>query len=206
MSRYLSDEALEGKVREIRRKMGLEGQPKPDIMTVINKLKTIWRGFDYQRVRDEMLPDAEAQWDSTLGIMRIRESVFCAAQRGESRARMTVAHELGHFFLCHEGVRNRSLVKSASERFVAEVKREESEARRFAAVFLAPHYLVTPEDTAADISSRFSMSLEAAAIRREEVNSLERRAKGKLRELPSVVVDFLREAKRRGHAVTTRLD
>lgn len=205
MSRYRTDDELEGRAKAIRQKLGLEAQPHIDLMTVIQKLKGAFPGFGYKRVRDEELPDAEAQWDADRLTILIRESVFRGMQRNEARARMTVAHEISHFLLNHDGIRNRSLVKTAAERFAREVKREESEATRLAPRLLAPSYLINSDDTPETISRRFGMSLEASAIRREEVNTLERRAKGLKRELPSVVVDFLREAKRRGQQVTTDL-
>ena len=39
-------------------------------------------------------------------------------------------------------------------------------------------------------------------IRRDEVDKLQRKASGQTRQLPPNVVDFLREAKRRGQTVT----
>ncbi|TNC12672.1 ImmA/IrrE family metallo-endopeptidase [Methylobacterium terricola] len=203
MARFRTNEELERLARETRVKLGLENQDRIDMMTVIQKLKAAYPGFQYAREPDEILPDAEAQWDSSKRVIRLRESVFRAMQRGEPRARMTTSHEIAHFLLGHEGIRNRSLVKTAAERFANEVKREESEARRLAPMLLAPSYLVKSEDTVDEISRRFGISLEAAAIRREEVSALERQASGDVRPLPQVVIDFLREAKRRGQTVRT---
>ncbi|WP_238231929.1 ImmA/IrrE family metallo-endopeptidase [Methylobacterium thuringiense] len=205
MSRFRTDEELEDKARGLRRRLGLEHQQHIDMMTVLQKLKVENQSFGYLRVPDYQMPDAEGQWDSEKKTIRLRESVFQGMQAQHSRARMTVSHEIAHRELGHGGIRNRSLVKSASERFVSEVKREESEAKRFAARILAPAYLIQSSDTAEDIKSKFGLSLEAAAIRREEVNELDRRAAGRPKELPSVVVDFLREAKRRGHNIETDL-
>lgn len=205
MSRYQTDEELEERARLMRRRLGLEQQARIDLMTVIQKLKSSHPGFEYLRVPDREMPDAEAQWDAARKTIRLRESVFEGMQAQHSRARMTAAHEIAHFELGHNGIRNRSLVKTAAERFAAEVKQEEHAARRFAAMLLAPAYLISPDYSVEEISSRFGMSLEAAAIRRQEVNELERRASGRPRELPSVVVDFLREARRRGHTIQTDL-
>lgn len=205
MSRYRTNEELEEHARGLRRKLGLEDQHHIDMMTVIQKLKHTVPGFDYRRVPDWQMPDAEAQWDAERMTVRLRESVFQGMQAQHSRARMTAAHEIAHYSLGHGGIRNRSLVKTAAERFAAEVKREEGEARRLAAMILAPAHLVQPTDTIEDISRRFGISLEAAGFRREEVNELDRRALNRPRELPQNVIDYLKEAKRRGQTVTVDL-
>ena len=67
-----------------------------------------------------------------------RESVVGAMQRGEPRARMAIANEIGHFAMRHAGVRTRSTTQATAGRGLLEAKKEASEARRFAAMFLAP--------------------------------------------------------------------
>ncbi len=87
-----------------------------------------------------------------------------------------------------------------------EAKKEESEARRFAAMFLAPNYLLSSTDTVDDIMNNFGMSFEAAMIRKGEFDAFQRRASGQRRELPSIVVDYLKDAQRRGVKLRTDLD
>lgn len=205
MSRYPTDEALEEKARSLRRSLGLEHQAHIDLMTVIQKLKARDPQLQYARVPDYQMPDAESQWDANTKTLRLKESIFQGMQAQHARARMTASHEVSHYVLGHQGVRNRSLAATAAEKFASEVKREEYEARKLAAMMLAPSYLISPADTPSDIAKRFGISLEAAGIRREEVNALERRAAGQRRELPSCAVDFLTEAKRRGYPVQTYL-
>lgn len=191
----------------LRKELGLASQTRPDMMTVIQKTKSIWKTqFGYLRVAVSDLPDAEAQWDSDLRCVSMRESVFRAMQQGEARARWTVAHELGHFALKHQGVRNRSVFPGAAEKYLAHVKREEREAMRFAAAFLAPAELISADDTAEVIAERFGLSLQAAEIRRCEVGEMRLREGRQQRQLPANVVDYLREAKRRGFETRTKLD
>ena len=40
------------------------------MMTVIQRLTTSFRHFDYQPVPDPEMPDAEAQWDARKGLLR----------------------------------------------------------------------------------------------------------------------------------------
>ena len=179
---------------------------RPDMMTVIERLTTSFRHFAYQQVPDSEMPDAEAQWDARKGLLRMRESVVGAMQRGEPRARMTIANEIGHFAMRHAGVRSRSATQATAGRLLLEAKKEESEARRFAAMFLAPNYLLSSTDTVEDIVDRFGLSFEAAMIRKGEFDAFQRRASGQRRELPSVVVDYLKDAQRRGVRLRTDLD
>jgi len=51
----------------------------------------------------------------------------------------------------------------------------------------------------------FGLSAEAALYRYEEVARIRRRRKGELRPLPRSIVDYLREAQRRGQIVRTDL-
>jgi hypothetical protein len=61
--------------------MGIEQQVRPDLLTIITKIKRANPAFNYERVPDHEMTDAEAQW---------------------------VAHELSHFILGHAGLLNRA--------------------------------------------------------------------------------------------------
>jgi Zn-dependent peptidase ImmA (M78 family) len=186
--------------------MGIEHQVRPDLLTIITKIKHANPAFNYERVPDHEMPDAEAQWDSDNCILRMRESVFVGMQRSEPRARMTVAHELSHFILGHAGLLNRSTVKSASEQAVARIRHQESEARRLAPVLLAPEHQI-PEQASVDVLiDEHGLSAEAAGYRNAEIEAIRRRRRGEKPPLPRSVIDFLREAKRRGVDVRIELD
>jgi uncharacterized protein DUF955 len=206
MLRHVTDDEIEQRVRVLRREIDLLDQMRPDMMTVIQRLRTSFRHFAYQRIPDSEMPHAEAHWDARKGVLRIRESIIAAMQRGEPRARMTIANEIGHFAMRHAGARSRSVTQTTAERLVLEAKKEESEARRFAAMFLAPNYLLSSTDTVDDIMNNFGMSFEAAMIRKGEFDAFQRRASGQRRELPSVVVDYLKDAQRHGVKLRTDVD
>ncbi len=193
-----TDEDLEVIARNFLKKIGLEHQIQPDMMTVISKLKHVVPSFKYQRVPDNDMPNAEAQWLSDDFILKMRESVFVEMQRGHARARMTIAHELSHYLLKHKGLLNRSTQKTMSEIAVPLVRRQESEARRLGPIILAPEYLVPEGATAEEIVRMFGLSAEAASYRKDEVDAIRRRARGQGRALPTSIVNWLEEAKRRG--------
>jgi hypothetical protein len=55
--------------------------------------------------------------------------------------------------------------------------------------------------TAEEIADRFDISVRAAKIRLEELERMQRRKEGTTRPLPKSIIDFLRDAKRKGHVV-----
>jgi hypothetical protein len=89
---------------------------------------------------------------------------------------------------------------------IASVRHEESEARRTGPIILAPEHLIPDPTTAEEISSIFGLSAEASVYRHDEVLGIRRRRKGEQRQLPQSIIDYLREAKRRGHTVRTDVD
>ncbi|MFZ1920832.1 MAG: ImmA/IrrE family metallo-endopeptidase [Xanthobacteraceae bacterium] len=93
------------------------------------------------------MPDGEAYFDPFEKVLHIRESTFCAANNSfdqesdRQRARFTLAHEVGHIWLKHSGIRHRGAAGALQERLVKQIRQEEREAYRFAGSFLAPAYL-----------------------------------------------------------------
>lgn len=201
MSRYFTDEDFEEFGRKLRQRLSIEYQLRPDLLTTIVKLKTYDRKFNYSRVRDDLMPDGEAQWDSDKGVIRLRESTFQSMQRGQPRARFVASEEMMHYLLGHEGILNRNTEKTIVETAVARIRNQESEARRAAAIFLAPEYLAPDEVTPRIVADLFAISLEAATFRTAEIERLRRRRLGLERPLPRFAIDFLSEAKRRGRDV-----
>jgi Zn-dependent peptidase ImmA (M78 family) len=141
-------------------------------MTIITKIRRANPSFKYGRVPDRDMPEAEAQWESDNSVLRMRESVFVGMQRSEPRARMTVAHELSHFILGHEGLLNRRTVRSVNEVAVDRIRRQESEARRLAPVLLAPEHLVPDPVTLDVLMDAFGLSQGAAIIRKDEIEAI----------------------------------
>lgn len=203
---YRTDEDFEAEARKFRVELGMEFVKRPDMLTVITKVKHNDRRFNYRRTPDARLPHDEARWCSDEHEIEMRESVFIGIQGGNARHRFTVAHELCHYRLGHRGLLNRTTNQMHKGISSAEVKHQESEANRFAPIFLAPEYLVPEGASAEAIADMFGLSIHAAVLRKEEIERVRRRRRGELRPLPESIAEFLREAKRQGHDIKTKLD
>ena len=202
----LTEEKLEKFALDWRQRLGMRFNRIPDIMTIIVKLKREFPSFNYRRVPDSEFPDKEAEWNSETRILSLRESVFTAMQRGEPRARLIVMEEIFHFLLGHQGIKNRAIRPNFKERTNGKTKREEWEARRAAAAFLALQIDVDPTWDAKRVSEEFRISLLAATLRVSELRDMRRRAMGHKRKLPPEVLQFLRNAKAQGTRIITDLD
>jgi IrrE N-terminal-like domain len=141
------DVEFENSARSFRKLLQLEFEPRPDVVTVIFKLKDLGLIKSYRRVPDGDMQDSEAYFDPFEQILYVRESTFCAAnsifvpESERRRARFTLAHEFGHIWLKHSGVRHRGDAGALQEKLVKQIKQEEREAYRFAGAFLVPSYL-----------------------------------------------------------------
>jgi Zn-dependent peptidase ImmA (M78 family) len=200
---YLEDEDFERAAQILRVKFGLDDQLRLDVIEVLRRLKHHGQIADYVRVPDLCLPDAESKFDPDRRIIFLRESIYLAAERGDSRARWTVAHEVGHVVLSHERTRNRSGAPGTIERIASTIRRDEVQAHRFAAALLAPFHRAnfSPQTSAQQVAMRFAISSDAANRRVEEFARIYRRVNGLPRPLPSSVIDFLRVAQRKGHTI-----
>jgi hypothetical protein len=205
MSQY-EDEDIERLATDARRALRIENLLRPDMVTVL--LKAVHLGFiaAYERIPDQDLPDDLAAFDPDARRMRIRESIFVSANEvvGSSadrpRARFTIAHEMGHLFLRHKKTRHRNVSGRPIEKIAPSIARDERDADRFAAAFLAPASLVENPLllTARELSNRFGLSLQSSEIRLETLQRLYRRAHGIPRPIPQSIYDLLSEAAKSG--------
>jgi hypothetical protein len=224
---------IEEQARRLRKTLGIDGFDYPNLADVLHELPDVYPGFKLTSVADRELPHCEAEADCYEKKITVRESVYDAALRDDARARFTLAHEIGHIALGHAGTRLRSTSNNSAS-FTRNRKREESEASMFAEAFLAPTFLARTCKSAKEICARFGLSKTAAKIRFDRLAQLiqqgpapserwksgprtlvepsndhlpkkERTTAGTPR-LPNSVADFLSEARRRGHPVTSLRD
>jgi len=140
-------ENIERAARDLRRKLKIDDQLRPDMITVIFKLKNLRYINDYRRVPDDKMSGSEAYFDPETGLLHISESTFCSANdhatcsdADRRRARYTIAHEIGHIALGHTALRHRG-VSNRLRKSAPGHQRDEREADMFSAAFLAPAHL-----------------------------------------------------------------
>ena len=103
MSEYIVEAKSRQDLRELalflRNTLNLENEKYFPITELLDVLAEIFDNFSYEIVEDNELPfGTHADTNALTGHIRIRESVYEGACNGNGRDRMTIAHELGHYF------------------------------------------------------------------------------------------------------------
>lgn len=197
----LSDEAIEARANLVREKLGIQHCYAFDAQSALEKLRDTAKNFSFRVGSDEELGTDEAIMDYDSDTLIARDFVFEDLSCGQGRARFTVAHELGHFFLGHKGRRARNKDKDTyltSRQQIAEI-----EANIFASYFLVPTELGMNAVSVQDLSDRFQVSIAAAEIAFERIQKIKRRKNGEKRNPPAVVIDLLEEFHRRGYKINS---
>lgn len=164
----MSEYIVEGKSRKdlrnlafiLRKHLGLENRLWVPIVELLDVLSEILEGFNYEIVPDSAFPlETHAETDIRTGHITIKESLYERACNGEGRDRMTIAHEIGHFFtLCFCGFK---LQRNFSKQEVKNFNDPEWQVKCFAGEFLVPYHL-TGNMTAVEIASACGVSYDAA--------------------------------------------
>ena len=200
----LSDASIEMKANEVRDRIGMDYVYALDLDNVIRHLRKLISRFQFVKDTAGELGDSEAFMDCETHRLHLSQSVIDGLDCPHSRARFTVAHELGHYFLGHSGNTKRNPDKSI---YLTPAQRvQEQQADLFASYFLVPTALARSSNSAEEIQQRFQVSLSVAKIAFERVQRVIRIEKGELRRPPAIVVDFLKEAERHGYKVKSKID
>lgn len=192
MSSY-SDEDYDRIAKTLREELGVDGDVWLDVLGALRRMKHCGYLGDYVCLPDREMPDAEAKFVPDERKIYLREGTYQAAERDEPHARFTVAHEIAHCALYHQHIRKRGIAVGAFERKVFSISRDEKQADKFAAAFLAPSHRAAFNLTTApsQLAQRFGLSAPMAKARVEELAGMYRRRHNIRRELPPGVVDFL---------------
>ena len=164
MSEYIVEAKSRKDLRHLanilRKNLGLENELWVPIVEILDVLVEVLDGFSYEIVPDnELPPGTHAETDIRPGHITIKESVYERACNGEGRDRMTIAHEIGHFFtLCFCGFK---LQRNFSKRKVKHFNDPEWQAKCFAGEFLVPYHLTKNMDTM-EIVEACGVSFDAA--------------------------------------------
>lgn len=163
---------IDHKATQLRSLLKMAEQPYLDIVRMVeNVICNAMEVSEFQIcTRMEMGP-AEGLTCPQGTFIRFREDVYQRACNGESRARFTFAHELGHLML-H---RNAPLARASRHDGTPPYMLAEPQANRFAAALLMPEGHIFKQDESADLVNRFGVSWEAASNRLSDLKK-----KGKL--------------------------
>jgi hypothetical protein len=166
----LTEYIVEAKSREdlrclanmLRNQLGLENTLWMPIVEILEILPEIFDDFSYEIVSDDELPvSIHAETDVRTGHIRIKESIYERACDGERRDRMTIAHEIGHYFtLCYCGFK---LQRSFGKGNVPRYQDPEWQAKCFAGEFMVAKHL-TQGMTPDEIAKSCGVSFEAADV------------------------------------------
>lgn len=142
-------------------------------------LPDIFEGYQFLVVPDEDMPGAEGLTDLKVPTIRLPDSVYSALEAGETRARYTAAHELGHL-LMHSS----SHVRYARADSIDRHQDPEWQADVFAAEFLMPEPLFRQVRSVEEAMAKFGVGFMAANRRAKDLRL------------------HLKPAKRKGHGMT----
>ena len=132
------------------------------IVELLDVLTELFGDFNYEVVEDSAMPKkVHADTDIRTGHIRIKESVYEGACKGEGRDRMTIAHEIGHYFtLCFCGFR---LERNFSGGMIPAFRDPEWQAKCFAGELMVPAHLVKGMNEY-EIANQCGVSYDAACV------------------------------------------
>jgi Zn-dependent peptidase ImmA (M78 family) len=206
MASSRSIEMLESIVVQFRARLGMKDVEYIELESVLEKMVHLFPGFSYRCVPDNMLHGAKGMYSSETEVMEIPSNVFLGMKNRIPHFRFSVAHEIAHVILKHEGVRFRHAERKAYEKANPSIWRDEREAEQFAALLLAPTHLAEQCKTATELQKKFGLSSDASEIRIKEIEAHNRRKNNEIRPLTPKVIDFLRYAEGKGYRVLKKVD
>jgi Zn-dependent peptidase ImmA (M78 family) len=152
----------------LRKFLNLENEKYFPITELLDVLAEIFDNFSYEIVEDNELSfGTHADTNTLAGHIRIRESVYEGACNGNGRDRMTIAHELGHYFtICFCGFK---LERNFANKKVKTYSDPEWQAKCFAGELLVPAHLMKG-CSVEEIVEECGVSYDAAEIQYKKIN------------------------------------
>jgi hypothetical protein len=153
----------------LRKVLKLENEKYFPIVEVLDVLAEIFNDFSYEIVEDSELSLKEhADTDIITGHIRIKESVYEGACNGNGRDRMTIAHELGHYFtICSCGFR---VQRNFTNKKVEAYRDPEWQAKCFAGELLISKDLMKGYSVR-EIVKECGVSYDAAKFQHNVINN-----------------------------------
>lgn len=157
-----SRDDLRNLARQFRKLLHLEDELYFPIVELLDVMTEIFDDFNYEIVEDNVFSEnVHADTDIKTGLIRIKESVYEGACNGEGRDRMTIAHEIGHYFtICVCGFK---LTRNFSEKQIPAFQDPEWQAKCFAGELMVAAHLVKDMNKY-EIAKRCGVSYDAAHV------------------------------------------
>lgn len=104
MIEYLAEPKSRREIRRLahilKKYLNLENEIYFPIVELLDVLPFVFPSFSYEIVEDNYFPkNTHADTDVINQHIRIKQSVYDGAANGNGRDRMTIAHEVGHYFM-----------------------------------------------------------------------------------------------------------
>lgn len=148
----------------LKKKFGLKGK-RIDILRFLEIIVSLLK-YEYEIVEDSELKTNYAEFDPLDRAIRIRESVYIGASKGNTRDRFTIAHEIGHMIL--HSLMDAEIKFCRFDEKINPYEDIEWQANTFAGEFLVDfseiEYMNIDE-----ISEKFGVSRKVAQIQKEKL-------------------------------------
>lgn len=183
-----SDPEIQRLASRLLEYFGESNRDHVDVLACLTK-GAIWTVRGEKRLNYEIRPDSEMGPDDavtvyTKGIITIavKRSVHKAARLGDGRARLTLAHELGHAVMHDEAPKSRKAgaVGGARPKWIKAYESAERQATVFAVAFLINDAVAETLPDVKEIAVHFGVSFQCAEIYFEKLT--ERRNKAEANE------------------------
>lgn len=154
---------------DLRSQLHLDDVMYIPIVSILERLEIIVPKYDYEIVEDSFFSkNIHGDTDIIKRCIRIKESVYNGAFKGNGRDRMTIAHEIAHFvMLCHYGFK---LQRSFGEYKRPAYRSPEWQAKCFAGEFMIDNRLMA-NDSPQKIASACGVSMEAALYQYNKIHN-----------------------------------
>lgn len=149
---------------ELKEKFGLKNK-KIDIIKFMELIIPLLK-YEYEILEDKEMKMNYADFNPSEKILRIRESTYIGAKKGDKRDRFTIAHELGHIIL--HSIYNPNIKFCRLEEEIKPYEDIEWQANTFAGEFLVD-YSVIKDMSIQDISEKFGVSKKVAEIQKKNM-------------------------------------
>ncbi|WP_158215797.1 ImmA/IrrE family metallo-endopeptidase [Notoacmeibacter marinus] len=184
---------IESRAKLVREKLGLEGIDQIVFSALRDRLAERQPNLHLKKTLADDMPNEqdEAYYDENSQTIFVSDVVWNRAENGDGDAMFVIAHELGHAYLDHTGIRKRNSISYS--RYSLKNRTLEDEADEFASHFLVPTNRALIAPNSEYIRSRFGVSSLQSEIAWKRIKLAKFDLAGTQRPLPRNVINF-REA------------